>query len=124
MIYNYLTTTPALQLAAESLVFSSFYAWICSEVLRSNVAESVFEVYFDLLVSIGIIVSSLVWIATMIIAIVSHGWLAGLAIAGFVVLGSVFLRFTIIMGFLFPPISLWLWNAAAVFFCIRAWFER
>ena len=93
-------------------------------MLRSDPATSALEAYFDLLTNIGIIVSKLVWIATVIVAIVSHDWWAGLGVAAFVFTGSLLLRFTIIMALLFPPISLWLWNIAAVIFCIRAWFER
>jgi hypothetical protein len=119
-------TEPSLKLAAISLTFSLFYAGICSwtQGRPDYAVTSSMEVYFDIAVSAGVIVANLLFCVAGIMVIVLHGWLAALGFGGFVLLGGLLLRLTVIMGFLFPPISLWLCNAAAVFFCIKAWFEK
>jgi hypothetical protein len=77
-----------------------------------------------MLVSIGVILANLLFCAVGIMILLWYGWLTALGFVVFVIIGSLFLRLTIIAGFLLPPISLWLSNAAAVFFLVRTLLER
>jgi hypothetical protein len=120
-------TEPSTYPLAISLTFASFYAYICAWThARPDfyIGGNTLERCFTSLVSIGVILEKLLFCAVAITILVWHGWLTALAFVAFIMLGFLLLRLTIIAGFLFPPLSLWVCNVAALFFFIKTLFER